>query len=74
MPDPFVSYYLRVARKSKNNDEFLSRQLVSNKGRHPQLSANNDRIAMLWEEDIVSNEKTHTVIYYRIVKDGSVEI
>jgi hypothetical protein len=59
------------ARKSKTDDEFSSRQLITNEGRHPQLSANNDRIAMLWEENIVSNEKTHTVIYYRIVKDGS---
>lgn len=26
---------------------------------------------MLWEENILSNEKPLTVIYYRIAKDGS---
>lgn len=59
------------ARKSKSEDEFASRQLISSAGQHPQLSANNDRIAMLWEENVMSSEKPHTVIYYRIVKDGS---
>lgn len=59
------------ARKSGNDSSFSSRQLVSANGRHPQLTANEDRIAMLWEENIVSDSTTKTVIRYRITQDGT---
>lgn len=58
------------AQKAEENNEFTSRQLVSAEGRHPQLSSNEDRIAMVWEENVEINSKPKTVIKYRIVKDG----
>lgn len=59
------------ARKSKNDSEFDQRELVSSEGRHPQLCASGDQIAMLWEENAEINGAAHTVIHYRIVKDGN---
>lgn len=58
------------AQRSQNTQDFSPRQLVSNNGRHPQLTANNNRIAMLWEETVADNGKPNTMIHYRIVKDG----
>lgn len=58
------------AQRSEDDPEFSPRQLVSNAGSHPQLCANDDRIAMLWEENIKVNEKSNTIIHYRIVRDG----
>ena len=59
------------AQRSENETHFFERQLVSNTGHHPQLCANDDRIAMLWEENVNNNGKPITVIHYRIVKDGT---
>jgi hypothetical protein len=53
------------------NDEFLPRELVSNAGRHPQVSANEDLIAMLWEENSDEAEKKITNVHYRLIKDGA---
>lgn len=58
------------AQKSGNENEFSARELVSNDGRHPQLCANGDEIAMLWEENIEYNGESKTVVHFRIVKDG----
>lgn len=52
-------------------EDFRPRELVSNAGRHPQVSANVDKIAMLWEENITINSKPLTNIHYRIIRDGS---
>ncbi|WP_276371792.1 sialidase family protein [Chryseolinea sp. H1M3-3] len=59
------------AHKPEGKREFSQRQLISNAGRHPQLCANDNRIAMLWEENIDSLGKSTTLIKYRIVKDGT---
>lgn len=53
------------------DEAFRPRELVSNAGRHPQVSANADRIAMLWEENIHINDKPLTNIHYRIISDGT---
>lgn len=53
-----------------DTDKFLPRELVSNEGRHPQVSANDDRIAMVWEENIDNDGKPMTVVNYRLIKDG----
>ena len=58
------------AARSKNDPTFSTRRLVSSNGHHPQLTANEDRIAMLWEENIDYNGKPNTEIHYRIVKEG----
>ena len=58
------------SQKSNSDNGFSPRQLVSNEGHHPQLSANENTIAMLWEENMIHEGKPNTVIYYRIVKDG----
>lgn len=52
-------------------EEFRPRELVSNAGRHPQVSANGDKIAMLWEENVNINDKPLTNIHYRIINDGT---
>jgi hypothetical protein len=59
------------ARRSNSESQFSERELVSGDGRHPQLCASGDRIAMLWEENHEIDGSAHTVIHYRIVKDGS---
>lgn len=59
------------AHKSSTQEEFLPRQLVSTAGRHPQVSSNNDRVAMLWEENIDNGGKPITTVNYRVIKDGS---
>jgi hypothetical protein len=56
--------------KAQNEDGFASRELVSRDGHHPQLCSNDDRIAMLWEENIDVEGKLKTVVKYRIVKNG----
>lgn len=53
------------------NKDFRPRELVANAGRHPQVSANGDRIAMLWEENVHYNNKPLTNIHYRIIRDGT---
>jgi hypothetical protein len=58
------------AHKSNAQEEFLPRQLVSTTGRHPQVSSNNDRIAMLWEENSDYRGKPITTVNYRVIKDG----
>jgi hypothetical protein len=58
------------AEKGENDKSFSQRQLVSRDGHHPQLSANKDRIAMLWEENLETNGKLKTQIHYRIVTKG----
>jgi hypothetical protein len=47
---------------------FSQRQLVSNSGRHPQLSVNNDRFIMVWEENNKEDHK-RTAIRYQL-SDG----
>jgi len=59
------------AHKSNSQEEFLPRQLVSTTGRHPQVSSNNDRIAMLWEENSDYNGKQITTVNYRVIEDGN---
>ncbi|HYI77741.1 MAG TPA: hypothetical protein VEW65_08995, partial [Chryseolinea sp.] len=59
------------AHKSNSQEEFLPRQLVSTAGRHPQVSSNNHRIAMLWEENSDYNGKQITTVNYRVIKDGN---
>ena len=59
------------ARKSKNENQFSERELVSGNGRHPQLCASGDRIVMLWEENLQTDGTANTAIHYRIVKDGT---
>ena len=41
-------------------NQLEARELVSNAGRHPQVSANGNRIAMLWEENVNINDKRDT--------------
>lgn len=59
------------AERSNDDTTFSARQLVSQNGHHPQLTANEDRIAMLWEENTEYNGTSNTVIHYRIVKGGA---
>lgn len=58
------------AKKEEGNATFASRNLVSRDGRHPQLCAQGDRIAMLWEENTAVGNKSNTVIHFKVVKDG----
>lgn len=58
------------AKKVENDSNFYQRQLVTRDGRHPQLCANENRIAMLWEENTGNAGKLKTEIHYRIVTDG----
>ena len=58
------------ATKQGSDAIFSSRQLVSNNGHHPQLSANEDMIAMLWEETVDHRGEAKSMIHYRLVKQG----
>lgn len=51
--------------KRNNESEFGQRQLVSNVGRHPQVSASDTRFVLVWEEISGSSEKKFTNIFYQ---------
>jgi hypothetical protein len=53
-----------------DTDDFLPRELVSTAGRHPQVSSHGNRIAMVWEETINSNNKPTTTVRYRLIENG----
>lgn len=55
--------------KRAGDGTFNTRQLISNAGRHPQISAVEDRFMMVWEENIGEGEKKFTNIYYQM-NDG----
>jgi hypothetical protein len=59
-----------TATKTSERTEFTPREAVSHSGRHPQLTASGDQIAMVWEEEVMDGASSRTVINYRIVKDG----
>lgn len=61
------------AQRADNSAPFTQRERVSVNGHHPQLCANGDRIAMLWEENTGAAGDQKTVIHYRIVK-GALDI
>jgi hypothetical protein len=51
--------------KDNKDIAFPERQLISNTGHHPQMSANTSRFAMVWEENS-NNEKHETKIFYQV--------
>ena len=59
-----------VATKSDQQNIFSGKNLVSREGRHPQLCANGETIAMLWEENVKQKEKIVTVIHHRVSVHG----
>lgn len=56
--------------KQNGDSEFKERELVSNDGHHPQVSANETRFIMVWEE--ISEEK-FTNIFYQVSNDAEVK-
>jgi hypothetical protein len=52
-----------------SGDSFGQRELVSNSGHHPQLSASDARSIMVWEEN--PDNKRNTFIRYRLTNDGN---
>ena len=58
------------ATKSTNDKTFSAKNLVSSEGRHPQLCANGEKIAMLWEENTAIDVKNVTAIHYRWSVNG----
>lgn len=56
--------------KQNSDPVFGQRQLVSNTGRHPQLSTNASRYVMVWEENDDQSEKKLTNVLYQ-VGDGA---
>jgi hypothetical protein len=59
--------------KQNGESDFQQRGLVSNAGRHPQLSANDERLIMVWEE--ISGNEAHkfTNIFYQVSNDIDVK-
>lgn len=55
--------------KSNTDPAFGARQLVSNSGRRPQLSVNDSRFLMVWEENSNAGEKHLTHIHYQAGND-----
>lgn len=51
--------------RDDKESSFSERQLISNAGRHPQVSANPSRFIMVWEENS-DNEEHETKILYQI--------
>ena len=58
--------------KQTGSVEFNKRELVSGAGRHPQASADETRLAMVWEEVLEGNQNKATSIVCRISKDGQI--
>lgn len=52
--------------KQNGEDQFGKRELISNDGRHPQLSANETKSIMVWEENVGQTEQKFTNVYYQI--------
>ncbi|PZR38348.1 MAG: hypothetical protein DI538_09880 [Azospira oryzae] len=59
--------------KQNGENEFQQRALVSNSGRHPQLSANDERFIMVWEETSGNEAKKITNIFYQVSNDIEVK-
>lgn len=59
-----------ISQMGTTDNGFTPKQLVSAEGHHPQLCSNEDRIAMLWEENANVDGKSKTIVKYRIVRDG----
>lgn len=71
----FASWYTEgngrgvyYARKSAEDDSFGKREALSAAGRRPQISANDNRVAVLWEE--TANDHGDSRLYYRLVEPG----
>ncbi|MGC3947855.1 MAG: sialidase family protein [Chryseolinea sp.] len=58
--------------KQTGTDEFGKRELISNAGRHPQLSADETRFVMVWEEIPDQNINRSTSIVYQVSNDNKV--
>jgi hypothetical protein len=58
--------------KQNNDSTFSQKQLVSNFGRHPQLSANESRFAMVWEQDSVHSDRKLTNVLYQVSEGAGV--
>jgi hypothetical protein len=54
--------------RSHNDFSFGPRQLISNRGRRPQLSASDKGVVVVWEENAESDGKTFTSIHYQVMK------
>jgi hypothetical protein len=52
--------------KQNANARFEQKQLVSNSGLHPQLSASDTRFIMVWEENVDQDEKKFTRVFYQV--------
>lgn len=58
--------------KSDTDPAFRTRQLVSSSGRRPQLSVNDSRVVMVWEENAGTDERNLTHIHYQIGNDTGI--
>jgi hypothetical protein len=56
--------------KRNGENEFKERELISNFGRHPQLSASETRFIMVWEE---ISEKKFTNVFYQVSNETEVK-
>ena len=56
--------------KGNSDSTFTERELISNAGQHPQLSANTSRFIMVWEEKTDESETRPTRVVYQM-SDGS---
>jgi hypothetical protein len=56
--------------KKESDSTFGERQLISNSGRHPQLTASESRFVMVWEENVDLGEKKFTNVMCQ-VSNGS---
>ncbi|MEJ1238087.1 sialidase family protein [Chryseolinea sp. T2] len=58
--------------KQTGADNFGKRELISNAGRHPQVSADETRFVMVWEEALDGNTDKATSIVCQISNDNQV--
>jgi len=59
--------------KRNGESEFQQRELVSNSGRHPQLSSTSDRVIMVWEEMSGNDTEKITNVFYQVSNDIDVK-
>lgn len=59
--------------KQNGASDFQQRELVSSAGHHPQLSANDERFIMVWEEISGDDSQKFTNIFYQVSNDGDVK-
>jgi hypothetical protein len=48
------------------SSDFVTRESISSMGKHPQIAAHSDNVALLWEENVTNGSESHSRIRYQV--------